>query len=1427
MLNRSNQEGKNQAADSDRSYVSAPPAVSLPKGGGAIQGMGEKFATNPATGTGSMSVPIATSPGRSGLEPQLTLSYDSGAGNGSFGLGWNLSTPSITRKTDKGLPRYFDAEESDVFILSGAEDLVPVLERNAQGDWERKSLPPRNINGTIYHIQRYYPRVEGSFDRIERWTNQNDPSETFWRSVSKDNITTWYGKDNNSRIADPDDPTRIFSWLICERYDDQGNVIVYRYKEEDSAQVNLSQTHERNRTDQSRSANRYLKRIQYGNHEPYRPNLEAEQSWPTLPGDDEWFFEVVFDYGEHDLKAPQPADSGLWSIRNDPFSSYRAGFEIRTYRLCQRVLMFHHFPEAEGVGQDCLVQSTEFTYSHEENPTDARNPIYSQLIAVTQRGYQRNSKGSYTQKSLPPLEFTYSEPKIDETVRDVDPDSLENLPEGLDGTRYQWVDLDGEGLSGILTEQGNGWFYKRNLSPINFVQTNGAEQVEASFAPVEQVGRKPASSLSSGTQFLDLAGDGRQELVSFSAATPGFYERTSTEDWETWVPFKRLPILDWDNPNLKFIDLNGDGHSDILITEDECLVWHPSLAEDGFDAAERSPQFGDEEKGPRVVFADSTQSIYLADLSGDGLTDIVRIRNGEVCYWPNLGYGRFGAKVTMDNAPWFDAPDIFDQRRIQLTDIDGSGATDILYLSGNGVQVYFNHSGNSWAAKQVLRSFPPIDSVTSVTALDLLGNGTACLVWSSPQPGNSHRVMRYIDLMGGQKPHLLLKTANNLGAETVVQYAPSTKFYLQDKLTDKPWITKLPFPVHVVERVETLDRLTGNRFVSRYRYHHGYFDGEEREFRGFAFVEQWDTETYGESLTTGSNTVEKEFHVPPAYTKTWFHTGVYRDRQHISRLLAEDYYAEDSNAILLADTILPSDLSAEEERESCRSLRGQILRQEIYALDESSQSQHPYSVSERNYQIKLLQPRYNEQYAVFFTHEREAITYNYERHPDDPRVTQQMTLEVDEFGNVTKSAKIAYPRRNSAFPEQQTPLITYSEDDFINRPDAQDFYRVGVTDETRTYEITGLSVSEDSPASGAKFLNAVGSAEEIAYEVTPTSGGVQKRLIERERTRYYQDDLSDALPWGQVESRALPYRTDKLALTQGLVDDVFGNRVSDTILKQGKYRFEDGVWWIASNRKVFDPSVFYQPIETIDPFGQTFSNTYDSYALFVEQTTDPLNNAVSVTQNYRVLKPQEISDANGNRSAVAFDALGMVVGTAVMGKESENRGDSFRDFTPNLEQSATTAHIENPFSNPHQLLGTATTRMIYDLWRYYREGKPTVVCTLKRETHVSELDTEETTKIQQSFLYSDGFEREIQSKIQAEPGLAPARDPNTGELVIADGEVQMTQTDPRWVGKGRTIYNNKGKPVKQYEPFFSNTHKYEDEKDLVEWGVTPILRYDP
>ena len=103
---------------------SSSNVISLPKGGGALNGIGEKFSPDLHTGTGNFTVPIALPPGRNGFQPQLSLVYSTGNGNGPFGLGWNLSIPGVSRKTSKGIPRYDEAK--DVFILSGAEDLVPV-----------------------------------------------------------------------------------------------------------------------------------------------------------------------------------------------------------------------------------------------------------------------------------------------------------------------------------------------------------------------------------------------------------------------------------------------------------------------------------------------------------------------------------------------------------------------------------------------------------------------------------------------------------------------------------------------------------------------------------------------------------------------------------------------------------------------------------------------------------------------------------------------------------------------------------------------------------------------------------------------------------------------------------------------------------------------------------------------------------------------------------------------------------------------------------------------------------------------------------------------------------------------------------------------------------------------------------------------------
>jgi RHS repeat-associated protein len=1511
----------------ERPFQVSPPQLNLPKGGGAIRGIGEKFAANPVTGTGSMTLPIFASPGRSGFGPQLSLSYDSGSGNGPFGFGWNLALPHVTRKTDKGLPQYIDNQESDIFILSGAEDLMPALLFN--NGWTRDISPkPRTVYNQQYLIHRYRPRVEGLFARIERWINIANPQDMFWRSISKDNITTWYGKTPESRIADPADPTRIFTWLICESYDDKGNVVVYQYKPEDSSKVDLSQAQERNRSAASRSAQQYIKYIYYGNRTPYFPDLNADSAL-TLPTD--WCFELVFDYGEHDPKNPVPQDTGNppWICRLDPFSTYRPTFEVRTYRLCQRVLMFHHFKDEANVGLNCVVRSTDFSYSPAP-PPDPTQPYYSFMLSATQTGWVRTPPNGYLFTSLPPIEFEYSEALIDETVREVDPVSLQNLPYGMDGARYRWADLDGEGLSGILTEQGGSWFYKANLSPVNQATVDGARVTLARFGPVQLVSRKPSlASLSNGRQqLMDLSGDGKLDLVDFESHSPGFYERTDDSEWEPFQSFLSLPVLDWSNPNLKFIDLTGDGFPDLLISEDNAFWWHTSLSVEGFGPAQRVQQFFDEEKGPQLVFHDGTESIFLADFSGDGLTDLVRIRNGEVCYWPNLGYGRFGAKITMDQSPLFDHQDLFDGRRIHLADIDGSGTADMIYFASGEIHLYFNQSGNAWGSKRALAHFPSVENASTATPLDLLGNGTACLVWSSPLPGNARRPMRYIDLMGGQKPHLLVLVRNNLGAETIVEYAPSTKFYVADKLAGTPWLTRLPFPVQVVERVESYDYISRNRFVTRYTYHHGYYDGVEREFRGFGRVDQWDTEELS-TLSASSNfpqpsNEDPSSTVPPTWTKTWFHTGAFFGEANVSKHFEQEYYAEgDSNeaiagltpaqfeAMLLDDTVLPNsivfpdgttiahDLSGEEMREACRALRGSILRQEVYGLDGTEAADRPYSVSERNYTIEMLQPQGSNKYGVFFSHPRETVDFHYERklykvagnnladpnnpplnaiNAADPRVTHAVTLAVDPFGNVLQSVALAYGRRYlepglTAVDQskQSTLLGTCTENSFTFVVLADDSYRAPIPAESSTYEL--LQLQPPLPIPGITTLfpfdnlqNQRNQASDGNHDVefenlnpTLTAGQVYRRLLQRMRTFYRPNDMGQMagnnpttlLGLRQAESLALQGNSYKLAFTPGLIPLVYqrgGAALVPTPVSVlgavgpdgGGYADldGDGHWWIPSGRTYFMSAPgtpvqekteaqlhFYLPRRYEDPFGNVTTVDYDDpHDLLPVKTTDALPGALAnlnqAANDYRVLQPRLLTDPNGGNSEARFDAHGMVAGTAIY---QGALGDSFATFAADIPQGQIDAFYaaDDPHTPAGALLGTATTRILYDVNQFLNTRKatpgdpskwlPVFAATLARETHVSDLTGGNTSRIQISFSYSDGFGREIQKKVQAEPT------PEKGPAIT-----------PRWVGTGWTIFNNKGKPVRQYEPFFSQLpakgHQFEFGTIV---GVSPILCYDP
>ncbi len=1405
-------------------------SISLPSGGGAISGIGETFQPNLFSGTGTFSVPIYTSPGRDGYGPKLTLQYSSGSGNGPFGMGWQLSIPKIARKTEKSVPRYLG---EDVFVLAGSEDLVPrlqngnpvVTEGPLDGQWVKKWL--------------YSPRTEEAFSRIEKWEVEDpagSPPEVFWRVTTKDNVTSLFGRTASARIEAPaiNGRPRIFEWLIEETFDAKGNHILYEYARDDP-DLDLGRLSE-----SARGYNqKYIRRILYGNlpgpfldRDEFRDTLRDghQREAPLHTIQRKYAYEVLFDYGDlilpakgdpsfhylrHSPGTPQEMfsnetagspESSQVPIRPDPFSSYRGGFELRTLRRCEGILMVHHFPE---LGGPTLVKATRLDYSENAHIR------LSMLTAAAVHGY-RVQEGRYVHQELPPISFGYSSFRpTEQRYQSLEFEGGEAPALPLSDPDTELVDLFGNGLPDIVQSSTSGFRYWRNLGGGRFGRPHPLHDSPAGIRFSDP-----------GVTLGDAAGDGLADLLVHNGAVAGFFELAPESGWhqDSFRHYHHVPPVTFTDPNLRLVDLSGDGLADILITRDEHFVWFKSKGEDGFEKPQFVPRQNDDDAFPDVFFSDPAGRVRLADMTGDGLNDIVLIHNGRMDYWPNLGHGAFGRRVTMENSGATRIDRDFDPRRLFLADLDGTGAADLVYVGFSSVDFWFNQSGNRWSEKQTILGTPLATDTTALSFADIYGNGTTCLVWSYPHerfPGSNYKVL---DFCGGEKPHLLTRYDNHMGATTQVRYAPSTRFYLEARANGTPWATALPFPVQVLDTVEVLDHISRTRLVSKFRYHHGYFDGREREFRGFGRVDQIDSETHDDFTpgglpdpTASFENDKKDFSVPPKETRTWFHTGAWADNLVLTERYQGEFWKEDSEAFVLEDhDLVVSGATPEAVRQATRILRGAVLRTEIYGRDGTDRAGNPFSVSEATYRVIEIQPAGERRDGIFYQVPKEKLTVLYDRLPDDPRIEHEITLKTDAFGNPVSVASIAYPRRpqpgQAPHPVLQQELLFTLTRTIYNEAEATESdYRHSDLAQIINYQVTGLH-PEGSQSFSRSGLNSVledsSRVAEIGFEETPSPDQIQLRKTDHRALVYWNDDISAPIALGRAAYHGLIYRSYQLALTPGLREERYGNRIQPGEGLKGGYLQDDpvngtwnapagGDWWVPSDIRQFKPDLFFLQEMVVDPFGNRSRTRHDPYGLMAIEAVDAAGNRTRViTTNYRVLQHQEIEDPNGNRSAVAFDALGMVVATADL-SEGDNLAAIVRE--PSNDNLASLP------GGAQSLLGEATTRIMYGFARLSdNHTHPNYTHMLMRETHGMHLGPGEASRIQQHRTYTDGFGREVQVKTWAEPD-----DNHPG---------------PRWRVSGLQRYNNKGKPVQEFEPWFSGELAYEPPE---RHGFSVTTVYDP
>lgn len=1124
---------------------------------------------DPFTGAATGSLALGLSPGRSGFGPDLQLHYDSRAGNGHFGLGWSLGITSIGRNTRAGMPRHVD---EDVFEIDD-EELVPAL--RSSGGWmdERFSLGD-------YIITRYKRRFEHSFERIERWVHQ-PTSQVHWRIVDRHNVTSLFGTSDESRVSDPEDVHRVARWLLAERFDDRGNVIRYQYKPENLQGVDLDSPNQKHRSANPnlRGGERYLKRVLYGNVAPHDRGP--------------WHFEAVFDYGEHDLEDPRVEEQHEWSVRLDAFSHHRAGFEVRAWRRCRRVLMFHRFDDLGP--RPSLVSSISFEYDD--------SPSRATLVRAVRAGHiQREGKALQT-KTLPPVTFGYTADGVDLVAREIDSG---HLPAAMAGdSQARWVDFYEEGLPGLLTRNGDEWQFIRNLG-------------NSRFAVPETVPYEDDTP-------VDLT---KTDIVSTALAHERSYRPTTV--------MRGKASASQDDQHIGYIDLNGDSADDVIVADQEVLRWYPSQGEDGF-ADPIVLRLGKPGRVPsRRLTATDKQSFHLADMTGDGIYDLVRVRPTEISYWPGLGLGRFGERIVFDNAPDLTGTSMV---QVMLADINGTGSTDVVRIDEGRVDYWQNRSGSSFGERHTAEA-PGVNARSTPVAIDLFGTGSECIVWLDRSAGGARA--RYLAPKQQVPCGRLNRVDNGMGLSRRLSYVSSVDLWRRDRDANREWFFTSPVPIHVVERMEERDAIAGTRSMQRFIFRNAAYEDDEARFIGFATSERWNgglTEDYalpGLFPDEAVPEIPENRRVSFTVEKSWFHTGSMVDGGDLTEELIGEFHTDSVTGRhrWLPGHIMPAGQDVKAAAEAYRTLRGWLLRRELI----DAKTGTPVEVVERNAHVRQIQPSRGARPQVLDTQHHEQVTVHYDPTGTDPRIEHEIALNVDDFGFVSRRAHIVYARRDPEVDAQAADAVTIEDHEVAHGSTHATWYRLGVPVAT---SIT--SVVPGKRADGHLYdLKAVRQMAERN----------QGSLISRERNIYWSNDSRSLLPAGRIESRALLARVERLAFAPSVLEDATADRdTADMLRFEGGYMPDESGWWAPGETTSYDPAHFYVPSATRRAIGDETRLSYDASFLFPVAVEDVFGNVTRTKWNMRTLTWCRRTDPNGNVTTRRFDALGLPLAVIRSGRD--------------------------------------------------------------------------------------------------------------------------------------------------------------------------------
>ena len=307
----------------------------------------------------------------------------------------------------------------------------------------------------------------------------------------------------------------------------------------------------------------------------------------------------------------------------------------------------------------------------------------------------------------------------------------------------------------------------------------------------------------------------------------------------------------------KFLDADSDKRIDCVHITDTTLVWYHNTV---------SGWVKEEDKAWDCVgWNTNAERFDFADVNGDGLLDATMWDSGlgTLKYKLNLGHGDFKpgcdarieyeseenslqAKVSAASSS-DDIDGAVSENRLLLEDINNDGLNDVVYVEKTSgfdepgtMHYWLNRNSVKFLDPYTITDLPSTkpsggeEDGDKVLFADMNGNGSTDVVIFSHD-----RKMEYVDLFP-KRPHLISRIENGLGQVTRVTFEPSVNFHGRDLHDGNlPWPNALPFPQQVVSKLEVWEKVAPS-FIDEtiYRYHDGYYDGDEKQFRGYERVDE-------------------------------------------------------------------------------------------------------------------------------------------------------------------------------------------------------------------------------------------------------------------------------------------------------------------------------------------------------------------------------------------------------------------------------------------------------------------------------------------------------------------------------------------------------------------------------------------------------------